>query len=252
MAQPRVLIFDIETSPILVWTFYIGSKVSISHLNIKEGQKIDIICICYKWAGEKKIHTLDWGLNKQNSADMIEKFSKIIDQADVVISQNGDSFDLKHINTQRLLHNQDPILWPTSEDTLKMFRKYFKFLSNKQDYVASLLTGVGKDRMVLQDWIDVVQHKNSKAMKKMVRYCCSDVLGLSRVWNRIKKHCKPKAHRGLIMGEKVSSCENCGSTNVHKYGTRPVVLLRGLYQKYKCQACGHAWRGSKKLAELLA
>jgi len=168
--KPRILFFDIETSPILAYIWRPGSKISVSHNQVKKGQKTDIICICYKWAHEKKIHSLDWDIKKQNSAKMIDEFTKIVESADLVIGHNGDRFDIKHVNTQRLLHGQAPIMWPTSEDTLKQFRRIFALPSYRLDFLAKLLVGAGKDPMSFQDWIDIVEHKSPKALKKMINF----------------------------------------------------------------------------------
>jgi DNA polymerase elongation subunit (family B) len=60
--------------------------------------------VCWKWAGKKEVKSLNWGIKKQNSAKMIAAFTKEIEKADIVVAHNGDHFDVKHINTQRLLH----------------------------------------------------------------------------------------------------------------------------------------------------
>ena len=41
---PNILYYDIETTPIKVWTFRLGEQY-IGHNQIVEGEKIDIICL---------------------------------------------------------------------------------------------------------------------------------------------------------------------------------------------------------------
>ena len=59
MKKIKRLFFDIETSPNigLFWTS--GYKLNISHDSIIKERAI--ICICYKWAGDDKIYSLQWG-----------------------------------------------------------------------------------------------------------------------------------------------------------------------------------------------
>lgn len=238
--KPRVLLFDIETSYIVARLWRTG-KQYVTHEQIVKDQKSGIICISYKWLGERDIHTLDWGLNAQNSAKVVEAFSKVVESADVVVGHNADSFDIKHINTQRLLAGQPPIAWPTSEDTLKQLRKHFALPSYRLDYIAKLLTGSGKSPMNFQDWIDVVEGKSAKALEKMIRYNRRDVDKLSKVFAKVSKFFTPKAHRGLLMGKDRHTCPHCGSVNsrVHDYKT----TLTRRYQRRKCMSCAHSFIG---------
>lgn len=243
--KPKVLFYDIETKPMEAYVWRTGSNMTITHSQLKKGSKIDIICICYKFEGEREIHSLDWGIRKQDSAKMIEEFTKVIESADVVIGHNGDRFDMKHINTQRLLHGQKPIAWPTSEDTLKMFRKHFNFPSNRLDFLSKTLIGAGKDPMQFQDWIDIVEKKDPKAMAKMIKYCKKDVRRLEQVYQLAKPFFQPKAHRGIILGNGRNSCPSCGSRELRKNGT--VVRKTGRYQTYQCKNCGSVTKDTRKL-----
>lgn len=243
MREPKILIYDIETSPILAYIWRPGYNISVSHDQIKEGQQTDIICICYKWHGQKKVYSLDWGVNAQNSQAMIDKFTKIVESADVVLAHNGDKFDLKHINTQRVLQGKNPINWPTSEDTLKMVKKHFNFASNRLDYLAKTFLGAGKDKMSFQDWIDIVEHKCSKAMTKMIKYCKRDVELLDQVFSKIKPHVILKASRSLICHDTKDGCPNCGHLKSVKNGRK--YLKAGVYQTHRCLKCASVFKGKK-------
>lgn len=234
--EPKILFFDVETKPVRCWTFSIGRKVTISHENICYGDSFDIICICYKWAHENKIHSLDWGIKTQNSGKMIESFSKVLAEADMVVGHNADRFDIRQINTQRLLHGQEPIMWPECEDTLKQFKKYFALPSYKLDYLGRILTGSGKDKMVLQDWVDIVENKDKKALDKMIRYCKKDVLKLQEIYNSVYKYVKPKIHAGVLAGKVGHTCPRCGSDQLQSRGTG--IRRVGRVKRFQCKDCG--------------
>jgi len=242
MKRPKTLIFDVETAPVLAWIWRTGHKISVSHDQIKKGQRFDIICVCYKWADESKIYSLDWGINKQDSTKMIEEFSKIIEKADTIIGHNCDRFDIKQVNTQRLLKGMPPINWPTSNDTLKQFRKYFALPSYKLDYIANILLSTGKDRMNFQDWIDIVEDKNPKALQKMISYCSKDVKLLDSVFKKASKFFKPKVHVGVMNSlQSRLSCPDCGSTESRSKG-RQYTATR-VYQQRVCLECGRHYQG---------
>lgn len=244
--KPRILVFDIETKPVRAWIWRVGSKIYLSHEQICAGEKFDIICICYKWLGESSVYSLDWGINKQDSTQMIESFTKVVESADLAIGHNIDAFDLKQINTQRLLHNQAPIAWPTTEDTLKQFRKHFAFPSYRLDYLAKVLTGSGKDRMSFADWLDIVVDRKPKALAKMVRYCKRDVMKTAQIFHKAAKHFMPKAHAGLITGAGTESCPRCGSIDTRCDGYK--LLRAGRYQRFQCLNCASKYRSNIKEA----
>lgn len=241
--SPKILLFDIETSPAKAWIWRTG-KQYVSHNQLDAKSSFDIICICYKWAHERKVHSLDWGFNKQDSSEMINKFVKVVEDADIVIGHNGDKFDIRHINTQRLLHDQPPISWPTSEDTLKQLRRHFYFTSFKLDYVSKMLVGSGKSPMNFQDWIDIVERNSSKALNRMIKYCKNDVLKLDQVWKKIAPYCKVKAHCGIISGMGRDSCPRCTSVEYVRNGFR--YTAAGKYQDFKCKSCNHRWWDTRK------
>lgn len=243
MSKPKILLYDIETRYILFRGWRPG-KQYVDPKQIVVGEDSDIICIAYKWLGSPEIYSLDWGLKKQDSAKMIDAFSKVIESADLCIGHNADKFDARHINTQRWLHKQPPIAWPTTEDTLKQIRKYFYLPSYKLDYIAKLLTGSGKKQMEFQVWIDIVEKKDPDAFARMIRYCEHDVRKLEQVFNSIAPYCKPKMHAGLVLGRGRGTCPRCGSERT--VGDGYVTLLSGQYLKIKCNACGAKSRSPKK------
>jgi DNA polymerase elongation subunit (family B)/predicted RNA-binding Zn-ribbon protein involved in translation (DUF1610 family) len=239
----KILFFDVETCPVLAWIWRTGYKLSISHDQIKKGQRFNIICICWKWYKEKEVFSLDWGIHKQNSTKMIQAFTKEIEKADVVVAHNGDRFDIKQINTQRLLNHQAPIAWPTSEDTLKQVKKYFAFPSYKLDYLAKVLGSTGKDQMCFQDWIDIVEGKKEPALAKMIKYCKKDVILLEKVFKSVEPFAKPKLNAGVAMGTGRYACPRCGSTKSRSNGRH--ITMTNQYQKRLCVECGHVFPGPR-------
>lgn len=189
----RILYFDIEVSPNLVFSWGIGNKVNLGIETIV--QERAIICVCWKWADEKEVHSLEW--NKGDDRKLCIEFAKVINSADVVIGQNSDAFDIKWFRTRCLFH--DIPLRPKfqSIDTLKLAKAGFKFNSNKLDYMGKFLVGAGKTSTGFDLWKDIVLHNNKEAMSKMVNYCKNDVLVLEAVYRELSSYSPVKKFKKL-------------------------------------------------------
>lgn len=239
--KPRVLFYDVETTPLKAYVWRTG-KQFIDHTSIVKGEHTKIICIAYKWAHENKIRSLVWDIKKQSCDKIIDEFSKVLEQADVAIAHNGDKFDVRQINTQRLLSKKKPIAWPTTEDSLKQLRQIFYLPSYKLNYIAKLLLKTSKSPMVFEDWLDIIERKSKKAQRKMVKYCKRDVKLLAEAYAIIQPFLKPKVNRALISN---GNCVSCGSDKIHSKGT--TTLRSGQYRRYQCQSCGHYFRDTKQI-----
>ena len=236
--KPKILFYDIETSPLRAWVWRTGDDQRISHEQLDpKHSNYKIICIGYKWEGQP-VHILHWDYNKQNSARIIKEFDEIANKADIVIGKNSDRFDVKHLNMQRLLARLPglPNWMVNTDDIEKQYRKYFAFPSNSLDYLAKELFGKGKDDMKMQNWIDIVEKNNKASFYKMLKYCKGDVENSEKLWKFASAHFKPKFNAATDHG---LLCANCGSNHIKKNGTRPTG--KTLYQFFYClDHCGYA------------
>tara|TARA_R110000822_G_scaffold238449_4_gene368596 strand:- start:648 stop:1436 length:789 start_codon:yes stop_codon:yes gene_type:complete len=239
------LFFDIETSYNIVSSWNVGYELNISPDNIIKERAI--ICICYKWEDESKIHELHW--DKGDDKQMLIKFSKIINGADEIIGHNGDNFDIKWLRTRCLFHSIDVFPDYQTVDTLKLSRGNFKFNSNKLDYIAKLLGLGGKmETGGLKLWDDIILRNNKTSLTKMIDYCKKDVLILEQVFKRLNPYVKSKTHVAVLEGGNRCSCPNCSSTRLQKRGTS--VTASGLIkQRLQCQDCGKYTSIPSKLFE---
>lgn len=243
----KVLIYDIETTYFLARTWRIGHKLTIGHEQIFEdflGGRSKIICVAYKWAHEKTIHLLHSGIKFEKEAQLIKDFDKVVSEADVVLAHNGDHFDMKHFNTARLVHRLPPVMWPNSEDTLKILRRTFNLPSNRLDYISKKLTGKGKDSMCYNDWIQIVEHQCQKSRDKMFKYCKRDVQALDDVAKIIMPYVNTPTTRALARAD-VLTCSNplCSDSHVIKHGVYNTI--KGKFQKYRCITCCHNHIGAR-------
>jgi uncharacterized protein YprB with RNaseH-like and TPR domain len=228
------LFFDIETSPNIGLFWEAGYKKNIDYSNIIKERAI--ICICYKWEGEKEVFSLNWD-SKQDDKKMLEKFIEVADTATELVGHNGDKFDLAWIRTRCLFHKIPMFPKYTTIDTLKVARQKFRFNSNRLNYIADYL-GIGqKIKTEYSLWKDILLKKDKIAMEKMIKYCKKDVSLLEQVFVALKGHIEPKTHYGVIFGEDRGSCPECGSDDLIK--SKKTVTATGLIRiQYRCKTCG--------------
>lgn len=201
------LFFDIETSPMIVYSWRTGWKINIPTDNIIEDWRI--ICISYKWEGQEKVHTLSWDSNKCDKK-LLEKFIKIANSADEIVAHNGDRFDIKKIRTRCLYHRIPMFPKYRSLDTLKKAKWNFSFNSNRLDYIAKFL-GVGAklEHEGFEMWTKCLQG-DKKALEDMIKYCEMDIIVLEDVFMVLQNYITNNTHAGVIQGGLKHECPNCG------------------------------------------
>ena len=167
--KPKILFYDIETSPLQAWIWRPGKQV-VNSSQLTNYTEYDTICICYEWSHSNKRGKLDWGYSAQNSKKMIKQFTELCDEADIVIGKNNKGFDDKHVNTLRLKHNLPgrPDLLSKVDDLQSQMKKHFYLASYKLDYFSEMLGFGGKDKMEFKDWKDIVEKtvNGRKALRK--------------------------------------------------------------------------------------
>lgn len=267
----RELTYDIETSYLLAYLFGLGKQV-VRHGNLVAGASVaHIICITY-CINDGPVECLTFDINTGSDKDLIERFDKIVKSCDVVIGKNSDSFDVRHINTQRLLAGLPafPDWADVSEDLEKQLRKYFWFPSYSLDYVSELLGYGGKRKMESEDWKNIlnlvlankvknfagrligtaaanavchvffnksyrqVVKDGLRCFKKMCEYGKKDTKDTRKILVQIRPYVKPKHTANL--DPRIPACIQCGSKDVVRNGTSVIGTV--LKQRYKCKDCG--------------
>jgi len=232
------LFWDIETSPNIVLSWNCGYKLTIQPQNIV--QERAIICICYKWEGDKKVHSLEW--DRGDDKGLLKRFSKIAEESDEMVAHNGDWFDLKWFNARCLVHGIPPVPSIKTVDTLKIAKRHFYFNSNRLDYIAKLLfgNGNGKTKTDYEMWKKITLENDPKALKKMVKYCKNDVVILERVWQKLRDYEVPATHAAVNATGDFKDrwmCAHCGSSHVRK--SKTMVTAKGMVKhQMKCNDCG--------------
>ena len=235
------MFLDIETSQMLVWVWSLNDPANqyISHENIE--QEAAIICVCWKWAKEKKVHSLTWD-KKLNDKKLLREFLPELEKATEVVAHNGDRFDIRWIRGRCLIHRIPMSPRLPSVDTLKNMRSKFKLPSYRLDYAGQKATDEGKIRVGLDLW-KAVQRGDPVALGKMVRYCKRDVVKLEQTYDWIAPYLEPVTS----IATHPSHCPECNSDQYTHHKARTLKSGQITHQ-FRCRDCGRHWTvGHQKL-----
>lgn len=247
MTTIKRLFWDIETSPNVGFFWRAGHKQFVNYDSIIKERAV--ICIGYKWQGERTVHALQWD-GEQNDRTMLERFTEIAAKADELVAHNGDDFDMPWYRTRCMFHGIPTDPYTKTVDTLQIARRKFCLNSNRLDYIARLLGLGGKIKTELDLWKAVVNDNDRNALAKMVAYCKRDVSILERVWMAMAPHVKHKTHAGILAGKPAWTCPECGSESV-KVARGPRVTADGTKRyQMQCMDCGRSYTISEPAYQL--
>lgn len=247
-----ILTIDIESSPIeaYIWGLW-DQNVGIDFV------KTDWTIFSYaaKWLGEKKIYYSDTGgRGKKKVRDdkaLVGEIRALLDDADIIVAQNGKRFDVRKINARLIEHGYAPPRPYRVVDTLIAAKKYFAFTSQKLAWTSQRLTDTPKDEHKnfpgFELWKECLLD-NKAAWREMKKYNVQDVIATEKVYLKLRPWIDNHPNVGAYDPSKDPVCPKCGSGNLQREGTR--VLQQGRYPRFQCGDCGGWSRGKEMLMPL--
>lgn len=167
-----------------------------------------------------------------NDKDLITELYQLIDEHDILIAHNGDSFDIKKINERFICHGLLPTSPYKSVDTLRTARSKFKFSSNRLDYICQKL-GIGAKIENEKDlWHKCYWLCDPSAWEKMKRYNRRDVL----ILKKLEQIFLPWIDRYPTPKDGNLDCPNCHSIHFQKSG--PAIFQGVKTHRFRCMDCG--------------
>lgn len=245
-STPRILTLDIETSPLNVYCWGLWEQ----NIGLEQiGAEWTILSFSAKWLDEKKIHyycTGGRGPDKvRDDREVLQKLWEFLDEADIVVVQNGRAFDIKKINARLLLLGFKPYSPIKVIDTMAEAKKRFDFTSNKLAWLTEHLTDTPKSKHKLfpgfELWAECLKD-NSKAWKEMEKYNCIDTLGAEKVYLVMRPWIEGHPNLATYLESEIVLCPKCGSDKIQKRGLS--VTQTGKYHRYCCNNCG-GWSRSR-------
>lgn len=178
MKHPRILLYDIETA---------GVNALKSDLGF-------IICIGYKWLGEKRAHVLTIGqpsLQHFSDRTLLGEFSPLLEAADYCVTHYGSVFDKKFIQGRLLINDLPPVVHPPMRDTCMGLRAVTNFSSKRLKHAAKILKF--RHQKLENNWPVAwmeIMRGNMKTLQDLATYCKGDVLALEELYLRLRPYVK--------------------------------------------------------------
>lgn len=236
---PRVLLFDIETAPILgyVWGLW-ENNVGLNQIN----SDWHLLSWSAKWLDDPPSTTMymdQRGVkNIEDDRKILKGIWDLLDQADIVITQNGRAFDQKKLNARFILSGLQPPSSYKHIDTKVIAKRHFAFTSNKLEYMSDKLCTKYKKLKHgkfsgFELWRECLAD-NPEAWKEMEKYNKYDVLALEELYKKLRPW-DGSINFNLYREDHEHIC-SCGCDELKKNGY--VYTNIGKYQRYKCLDCG--------------
>lgn len=237
---PKILILDIETSPILGWVWKVWGE------DVRK-DRIESDWFCLSWAAKWLFETEIFGevltpeeVKNQTDSRIIQLMWELIDSADIVIAHNGKRFDMPRLNTRFIVNGLPPPSPYQIIDTKIVLSKNFGFSSASLGNVNEVLGIAEKLETSWKLWMECMK-QNPKALEDMLTYNKQDVKALEELYLVLRPWIKSHPNIGLYIRDNVSVCPNCGSADIEFDGSFYYTSVNK-YSVYRCKKCTYSGR----------
>lgn len=182
---PRVLIYDIETAPLLgyCWSLW-DNNIGLNQIH----SDWHVLSWAAKWMGEEDVYYQDQRdvQNVEDDKQLLQGIWKLLDECDFVITQNGKKFDQKKLNARFVIHGMKPPSTYRHIDVLQIAKSQFGFTSNKLQYMTETLCKKYKKSghakfSGFELWSECLRG-NLEAWTEMENYNILDILSLEELY----------------------------------------------------------------------
>jgi hypothetical protein len=241
---PRILIFDLETSPLsgYFWGLW-EQNISIGAI-LKDWH---LISYAAKWLFDEDVISevmTPREMANENDYRLTKSMWNLLDEADIAVAYNGMSFDVKRINTCFLKHELPPTSPYISVDPIRVAKKKFDFSSNKMDYISQFLDGDRKLHTDFSLWARCMDG-NSDALNEMDFYCRQDIAVLESIYlNFLPWMDGNHPNMNVFYDDEISRCPMCSSVNI-EYTGKEYKTTTNSYPSFVCKDCGYQGKSRK-------
>lgn len=237
--KTKILFYDIETSPLLGYTW---AKYEQNVLDVQREWYVLSFSAKWKDGGTITKALPDYKLYKKephNDRELIKDLWELFNEADIIIGHNSNKFDNKKSNARFIAHGLTPPEPYKTVDTLKVARQHFSFTSNRLDDLGKAL-GVGRKVKTggFDLWLRCLAG-DMKAWALMKKYNKQDVVLLEKVYLKLRPWATN--HPNLSLFEERPICPKCGSKKIHFRGY--AMTSTSKYRRFQCE-CG-GWGRSR-------
>jgi uncharacterized protein YprB with RNaseH-like and TPR domain len=243
----RILFLDIETAPILasVWSIW---QVNVGLNQIEKDWHL--LSFAAKWLDDKRVFYYDQSKERhvENDKRLCARLHKLLDEANIIVAQNGRKFDIPKINARLIVQGFQPPSPYKIVDTKEIAKKNFGFTSNRLEHLSRLLCKHKKSEHKkfpgFELWRECLKG-NQAAWDEMRKYNILDLLTLEELYLKMRGWASNHSNVGVFVNDLEPVCPRCGSKKVAKNGFQMTSVAK--YQRYICSKCGAYSRGAQML-----
>lgn len=228
----RILYFDIEWAPAQAYVWRMWDE------NVGPDQLINpggLLCFSAIWDDTKEvIFASEW---EDGHQAMVERLHALFEEADALVTYNGDKYDIPKATGEFLLAGLPPPPVVTSIDLIKSVKK-LGFVMNRLAFIGPFLkVGAKIKNEGFNLWKSVLEG-DEKAQSRMKKYCIQD----SKLLIALYKKVKPYIRNHPFLGNR-GVCGACDSNKLQSRGYRRTKTFK--IQRLQCQNCG-SWQDGKR------
>lgn len=240
--EPKIILWDLE---VLINADKLADEVFGCYEGV--GLRADMSTICsfgYKEYGRGKAKCINawdfpnrWEKNVNDDYMVCKRASKILNDADAIVTHFGTHFDMKFLNSRLSYHGLPTINTRILHiDTCMVARSNLKLRSNRLDNVAKFFGVGGKMSHAGKEMWNKVRRRVKKFCKMMSDYCAQDVQVLENIIPPMLPFIKNWPNTNLFGDNFGDVCNKCGSNNLAGNGHRYTPTSK--IPQYRCRNCG--------------
>lgn len=230
----NILVLDIETSPLKA---YVWSRWKQNIYLDQTLQEWFMLTWSAKWLFDDEVHSDKLEpkeVFQENDKRILESLSILLNRADMVITHNGDRFDLPKIKSRLLVNRLNPVTPYISIDTKKISAKQFGFSSNKLEGLARVLGIPGKFDTDFELWAKCMDG-DRKSLEYMEEYNRQDVKLLEDVYLEFRPYIANHPNVTLFLDMDTPRCTTCGSDDIYPEGEYHTQV--NTFTTFRCRSC---------------
>ena len=242
---PKIVTLDIETLPI------IGSFFRVWNVNIRPQEIIHdwaLLSMSYKWMHEADVRNVIMTKEEavlREEARIVEEAWNVVNDADVIITYNGEKFDAKRLNA-KFVEYGFPAPSPYKHiDIYRTVGKQFDNTYKSLDWILKLLgLGMKLPHQGRELWTGC-QKGDVEALKTMKEYNDNDTVVTELLYLHIRSWIVNHPNIGLYTSEDEPVCHKCGSSNIAETDKK-MYTAASAFDLYQCNDCSSYSRFVKR------
>lgn len=243
---PRILMFDIETLPILAFTWQLWKTTIPVDFIVEDWSMLSYAA---KFLGEDHIEYLDIrkGKGPRDEKKIVEAIHRLLIKTDVLVAHNLMRFDWKKVNAKFLEYDLPPLDHLVFVDTWLIACRLFNLSSNKLQFLAEYLKcehrkGGHKKFAGVEMWTECYK-MNQEAFIECEEYNRLDVIVLEEIYHKLIKYDPKVNFQSFYYG---TVC-TCGHKKFYKDGFK--YTKHGKFQVFRCSACSKVFTSRENLID---